>query len=176
AYNSKENLDSDVDLDVDGDDTLEYGKIQYSETDVILCSGDELGEAQKREALQGAFKRLLSAEMPSTSMGDSSTQDLCTDPTQRACKSSDIKKIIDDSTLTTFEALKSRIRELEKQLSRGDRYKCLICMDAYTIPLTSIQCWHVHCEECWLRTLGAKKLCPQCNTITSPGDLRRVYL
>lgn len=29
AYNSKENLDSDVDLDVDGDDTLEYGKTQY---------------------------------------------------------------------------------------------------------------------------------------------------
>ncbi len=89
--------------------------------------------------------------------------------------------------------------------------------DSYTVPLTSIQCWHVHCEECWLRTLvrwtfiilhltkdvqhnhvtstsepcmllsvvlidklsfsqGAKKLCPQCNTITSPGDLRRVYL
>lgn len=23
---------------------------------------------------------------------------------------------------------------------------------------------------------GAKKLCPQCNTITSPGDLRRIYL
>lgn len=21
------------------------------------------------------------------------------------------------------------------------------------MPLTSIQCWHVHCEECWLRTL-----------------------
>ncbi|MEQ2183860.1 hypothetical protein GOODEAATRI_002271 [Goodea atripinnis] len=48
--------------------------------------------------------------------------------------------------------------------------------DSYTMPLTSIQCWHVHCEECWLRTLGNKKLCPQCNTITSPGDLRRVYL
>ena len=23
---------------------------------------------------------------------------------------------------------------------------------------------------------GAKKLCPQCNTITAPGDLRRIYL
>uniref|UniRef100_A0A8C7XBM0 E3 ubiquitin-protein ligase RNF220 n=1 Tax=Oryzias sinensis TaxID=183150 RepID=A0A8C7XBM0_9TELE len=81
-----------------------------------------------------------------------------------------------DSTLTTLDALKARIRDLEKQLSKGDRFKCLICMDTYTTPLTSIQCWHVHCEECWLRTLGAKKLCPQCNTITSPGDLRRVFL
>ncbi|TTM04434.1 DNA methyltransferase 1-associated protein 1 [Bagarius yarrelli] len=77
---------------------------------------------------------------------------------------------------TRLNAVKSRIRDLEKQLTRGDRIKCLICMDSYTIPLASIQCWHVHCEECWLRTLGAKKLCPQCNTITSPGDLRRVYL
>lgn len=25
--------------------------------------------------------------------------------------------------------------------------------DSYTVPLTSIQCWHVHCEECWLHTL-----------------------
>ncbi|KAL7828994.1 hypothetical protein SRHO_G00326280 [Serrasalmus rhombeus] len=83
---------------------------------------------------------------------------------------------VSDDSLNTLEALKTRIRDLEKQLTRGDRIKCLICMDSYTIPLTSIQCWHVHCEECWLRTLGAKKLCPQCNTITSPGDLRRVYL
>ncbi|KAM7409843.1 hypothetical protein PAMA_001374 [Pampus argenteus] len=109
---SKECRDSDADLDVDGDDTLEYGRAQLSE----------------------------------------------------------------DSMLTTLDALKARIRDLEKQLSKGDRFKCLICMDTYTTPLTSIQCWHVHCEECWLRTLGAKKLCPQCNTITSPGDLRRVYL
>ncbi|RXN34558.1 E3 ubiquitin-protein ligase RNF220-like protein [Labeo rohita] len=108
----KEHQDSDADLDVDGDDTLEYGKAH----------------------------------------------------------------LVDDPSLSTLEALKTRIRDLEKQLTRGDRFKCLICMDSYTVPLTSIQCWHVHCEECWLRTLGAKKLCPQCNTITSPGDLRRVYL
>nr|XP_046148515.1 E3 ubiquitin-protein ligase Rnf220-like [Oncorhynchus gorbuscha] len=80
------------------------------------------------------------------------------------------------SELTTLDSLRSRIRDLEKQLSRGDRHNCLICRDTYTTPLTSIQCWHAHCEECWLRTLGAKKLCPQCNTITSPGDLRQVFL
>ena len=54
--------------------------------------------------------------------------------------------------------------------------RCLICMDKYSKPLVSVQCWHVHCEECWLRTLGAKKLCPQCNMITSPSDLRRIFL
>uniref|UniRef100_A0A8C4S9H4 E3 ubiquitin-protein ligase RNF220 n=1 Tax=Erpetoichthys calabaricus TaxID=27687 RepID=A0A8C4S9H4_ERPCA len=186
---SKENHDSDADLDVDGDDTLEYGKAQYTEADIIPCSGEEPGEAKEREALRGAvlnggtpsnritpeFSKWASDEMPSTSNGECNKQDTAA-VTQKTCKNSDIEKITEDSAATTLEALKARIRELEKQLSRGDRYKCLICMDSYTMPLTSIQCWHVHCEECWLRTLGAKKLCPQCNTITSPGDLRRVYL
>lgn len=140
----------------------------------------------RREALRGAvlnggppstritpeFSKWASDEMPSTSNGESSKQEAM----QKTCKNSDIEKITEDSAVTTFEALKARVRELERQLSRGDRYKCLICMDSYSMPLTSIQCWHVHCEECWLRTLGAKKLCPQCNTITAPGDLRRIYL
>ncbi|XP_077580330.1 E3 ubiquitin-protein ligase RNF220a isoform X5 [Stigmatopora nigra] len=193
--------DSDADLDVDGDDTLEYGKAQYTEADIIPCSGagEDQGEAREREALRGAvlngglpsnritpeFSKWASDEMPSTSNGESckmdpSTPSSCTPSAccvPRTCKNSEIEKVTEDeSTATTMEALKARIRELERQILRGDRYKCLICMDSYTMPLTSIQCWHVHCEECWLRTLGNKKLCPQCNTITSPGDLRRVYL
>ncbi|KAK2507994.1 hypothetical protein MC885_006625 [Smutsia gigantea] len=260
----KENPDSDADLDVDGDDTLEYGKPQYpwgtvgqgsvvldhharyTEADVIPCTGEEPGEAKEREALRGAvlkqvwaqvwaggteeweaprqgstqyppsglfclpsgltffvllfpsggppstritpeFSKWASdAEMPSTSNGESSKQEAM----QKTCKNSDIENSPESrqevlrtflcrawtTAVTTFEALKARVRELERQLSRGDRYKCLICMDSYSMPLTSIQCWHVHCEECWLRTLGAKKLCPQCNTITAPGDLRRIYL
>ncbi|XP_037313220.2 E3 ubiquitin-protein ligase RNF220a isoform X4 [Pungitius pungitius] len=195
--------DSDVDLDVDGDDTLEYGKAQYTEADIIPCSGagEDQGEAREREALRGAvlnggmpsnritpeFSKWASDEMPSTSNGETSKTDPSTPSSSsstsssscapRTCKNSEIEKVTEDeSTATTMEALKARIRELERQILRGDRYKCLICMDSYTMPLTSIQCWHVHCEECWLRTLGNKKLCPQCNTITSPGDLRRVYL
>ncbi|XP_053739159.1 E3 ubiquitin-protein ligase RNF220a isoform X7 [Synchiropus splendidus] len=200
--------DSDADLDVDGDDTLEYGKAQYTEADIIPCSGagEDQGEAREREALRGAvlnggmpsnritseFSKWASDEMPSTSNGECAKTDPSTPSSStsssssstsssssvpRTCKNSEIEKVTEEeSTATTMEALKARIRELEKQILRGDRYKCLICMDSYTMPLTSIQCWHVHCEECWLRTLGNKKLCPQCNTITSPGDLRRVYL
>ncbi|XP_046707693.1 E3 ubiquitin-protein ligase RNF220a isoform X4 [Silurus meridionalis] len=191
---TKESHDSDADLDVDGDDTLEYGKAhRYTEADIIPCSGEDQGETKEREALRGAvlnggmpsnritpeFSKWASDEMPSTSNGESSKQEASSASTStvpRTCKNSEIEKITEDSTGTTLDALKARIRELEKQILRGDRYKCLICMDSYTAPLTSIQCWHVHCEECWLRTLGNKKLCPQCNTITSPGDLRRVYL
>ncbi|XP_072430508.1 E3 ubiquitin-protein ligase RNF220a isoform X2 [Chiloscyllium punctatum] len=163
---SKENHDSDADLDVDGDDTLEYGKPQYTEADIIPCTGEEPGEAKEREALRGAvlnggtpsnritpeFSKWASDEMPSTSNGESGKLEV---QTQKTCKNSEIEKISEDATVTTIEALKARIRELERQLSRGDRYKCLICMDSYSMPLTSIQCWHVHCEECWLRTLIA---------------------
>uniref|UniRef100_A0A6Q2WTQ6 E3 ubiquitin-protein ligase RNF220 n=1 Tax=Esox lucius TaxID=8010 RepID=A0A6Q2WTQ6_ESOLU len=165
---TKENHDSDADLDVDGDDTLEYGKAQYTEADIIPCSGEDQGEAKEREALRGA---VLNGGMPSNRITPEFSKWASDGESPFV-----LGRITEDSTATTLEALKARIRELEKQILRGDRYKCLICMDSYTMPLTSIQCWHVHCEECWLRTLGNKKLCPQCNTITSPGDLRRVYL
>ncbi|XP_013121866.1 E3 ubiquitin-protein ligase RNF220 isoform X1 [Oreochromis niloticus] len=178
---SKECRDSDADLDVDGDDTLEYGRAQYTETDVIPCSG----ESSKETAVNSSsvppesrvnldFNKWSNDGSPSTSSGEK--QDGSAAGLTQTCKNAEIEMLSEDSTLTTLDALKARIRDLEKQLSKGDRFKCLICMDTYTTPLTSIQCWHVHCEECWLRTLGAKKLCPQCNTITSPGDLRRVYL
>jgi len=73
-----------------------------------------------------------------------------------------------------LESLKARVRELE-EVARGTP-RCLICLEPYRSPLTSIVCWHVHCEECWLQTLGTKKLCPQCMKITSPVDLRKIYL
>lgn len=74
-----------------------------------------------------------------------------------------------------IQSLFARIRELETRLE-GDVCKCLICMDRYRTPVISTICWHVYCEECWLRTLGAKKLCPQCNAITTPNDLRKIYI
>ncbi|TNN89350.1 E3 ubiquitin-protein ligase RNF220 [Liparis tanakae] len=174
---SKECRDSDADLDVDGDDTLEYGRAQYTETDIIPCSGEgsketTVNSSDSRVNLE--FSKWSNDGSPSTSSGEKVDGSIAGLP--KTCKNSVIETLSEDSTLTTLDALKARIRDLEKQLSKGDRFKCLICMDTYTTPLTSIQCWHVHCEECWLRTLGAKKLCPQCNTITSPGDLRRVYL
>ena len=42
----------------------------------------------------------------------------------------------------------------------------MICsQDWYTKPLTSVQCWHVHCEECWLRTLVSITEQPHYNLI-----------
>uniref|UniRef100_A0A8C9TTK0 Ring finger protein 220a n=1 Tax=Scleropages formosus TaxID=113540 RepID=A0A8C9TTK0_SCLFO len=140
---TKDSHDSDADLDVDGDDTLEYGKAQYTEADIIPCSGEDQGEAKEREALRGAvlnggtpsnritpeFSKWASDEMPSTSNGEGNKQDACgaSAAAPRTCKNSDIEKVTEDSTMTTLEALKARIRELEKQILRGDRYKNALC-------------------------------------------------
>lgn len=70
--------------------------------------------------------------------------------------------------------LRDRVELQKEQLERTPR--CLICLDAFSSPVVSVQCWHVSCELCWCRTLAAKRLCPQCNRITSPEDLRRIYL
>jgi hypothetical protein len=70
-----------------------------------------------------------------------------------------------------IDALKSRIRELECKQAND----CLVCKGTFINPCTSIICWHVHCEKCWFQTLAAKRLCPQCQQITGPSDLRRIY-
>jgi len=53
---------------------------------------------------------------------------------------------------------------------------CKICMSCYSRPLVSTSCWHVHCQTCWLRALGAARVCPQCKAPVKPDDLSRVFL
>ncbi|XP_033109274.1 E3 ubiquitin-protein ligase RNF220-like [Anneissia japonica] len=115
--------DVDMNLNVDGDDTAEYGQPQFTEADIIPCSSDEPSEERQRQAIRGALLTFY----------DTYNDD-------------DDVDIVDDDD------------------------------EGYTTPLVSVQCWHVHCQECWLRTLGAKKLCPQCNMITAPAQLRKIYL
>ncbi|KAG0313533.1 hypothetical protein BGZ99_008827 [Dissophora globulifera] len=79
-------------------------------------------------------------------------------------------------TRLVIDALRSKIKHLESASKSMNAPSCLICLEPYTVPLTSIVCWHVHCEACWMKTLGSKKLCPQCQKITLPKDLRRIYL
>ncbi|CAH1103464.1 unnamed protein product [Psylliodes chrysocephalus] len=143
--------EDDEDLNVDGDDSHLFGSPQYSENDVILpCENPE--NIALRKAVTGSDPKRISPER--TEFESIETKG---DP--------------------ILEVLKNRIRELESRESNKEEvYKCLICMERYKTPVISVCCWHVHCEECWLQTLGVKKLCPQCNMITSPSDLRKIYM
>lgn len=146
--------DEDEDLVVDGDDSQIYGSPQYSERDIIPADNDKERDALRKAVL--GSEQVNNYDKPDKNSMDTS-EDSCGDP--------------------VLQALKNRIRELEsRDSSQEEIYKCLICMERYQTPVISVCCWHVHCEVCWLQTLGAKKLCPQCNMITSPADLRRIYM
>ncbi|XP_044766078.1 E3 ubiquitin-protein ligase Rnf220 [Coccinella septempunctata] len=155
-------VDDDEDLNVeDVEDTQMYGAPQYSECDIILPCGDKDNLAL-RKAVIGSDPIMVSdiPEVNSCSQDESANK----------CGS-------EKGADPIVQVLKAKIRELEnREQFREDNYKCLICMDKYRTPVISVCCWHVHCEQCWLQTLGAKKLCPQCNMITSPSDLRRIYM
>ncbi|XP_054286469.1 E3 ubiquitin-protein ligase RNF220-like [Macrosteles quadrilineatus] len=159
------------DLVVDEDDSATFGPTQYSEVDVVVPSTDSSTEDKEREALRDAIISPSGNGRISNYSANVKKEPMTVD-----CSRSDEPKTDGDSQV--IEALKRIIRDLESE-SKGvseEKFLCLICMKNYKKPVISVCCWHVHCEECWLHTLGAKKLCPQCNMITSPSDLRRIYL
>ncbi|XP_076163360.1 E3 ubiquitin-protein ligase RNF220 isoform X7 [Ptiloglossa arizonensis] len=175
--------DEDVDLVVDGDDAAEFGPAQYSEADVIAPRMEGTPREQKeRDALREAVISPNAVHAPQTpehlgqGLVEVKPEPGTTTPLghneQGEGVSSSPRR---DGDTPVIEALRGRIRELEAEM-RCQPFKCLICMEQYKKPVTSVCCWHVHCEQCWLHTLGAKKLCPQCNMITSPSDLRRIYV
>ncbi|XP_056645467.1 E3 ubiquitin-protein ligase RNF220-like [Diorhabda carinulata] len=143
--------DEDEDLNVDVDDVPMYGSPQYSENDVIFpCETPE--NVALRKAVTGIEPKKCSPNRTDIEVAETNGDPI-------------------------LEVLKNRIKELEsKDSNKEGVFKCLICMEQYRTPVISVCCWHVHCEECWLKTLGVKKLCPQCNMITSPSDLRKIYI
>jgi hypothetical protein len=71
-------------------------------------------------------------------------------------------------------AVKGLLQHLLDQIAAAP--KCSLCMDALQMPATvSTNCWHIFCEDCWLRQLGTKRICPQCSCITDLSDLQRVF-
>lgn len=141
--------DEDTDIVVDGDDSQIYGTFHYTEQDILNYRIEENSHLTDTDFIA----------IPSNAeenYRNKSDQDLAKD--------------------TIIESLKLRIRELENREVAKGQFKCLICMGRYKTPVVSILCWHVHCEKCWLQTLAAKKICPQCNVITSAHELRRIYM
>ncbi|KAI9598950.1 hypothetical protein BDF19DRAFT_429624 [Syncephalis fuscata] len=152
--------DTNEELDIDLDDTEKYGAQQYTEEDVRRVIHTEA--TLSTDPTPTSTDRLTDMEMTnaeSTSVLTSSSSSVVGDDLARAH--------------LLIASLKDRIRQQEQLISNAG--KCLICIENYKQPTTSIVCWHVYCETCWLQSLGAKKVCPQCQTITQPADLRRIY-
>lgn len=184
ATASAANEDEDVDLDVDGD---AYGRAQFSEADLIPLESSEPAEERERRLLrQAVVSSSGSVDRSSTS---SPRRDEDHTSTVERPEAAQVGKPVSDGAkevrhtgpdltkeamFQVVQSLRERLRKLECETQAVS--KCLICLEPYEKPVVSVVCWHVHCQECWLKTLGAKKLCPQCNSITSASDLRRIYL
>ncbi|CAO0802995.1 unnamed protein product [Mucor circinelloides] len=167
--------DDDEDLDVEDDDAAQFGETQYTERDIVV-NMDENNENDSalREMVSGGSVRTPTSESDQQRQEFEATVSV-SGWDQHLKKESHYtnKSPSKNQSSLVIDSLKARIHELE---SASKSSNCLICLENYKTPLTSIVCWHVHCEQCWLHTLGTKKLCPQCQKITTPADLRRIYL
>ncbi|KAL1493285.1 hypothetical protein ABEB36_011369 [Hypothenemus hampei] len=171
------------DVIVDGDEPEEstFGPSQYTESDVVMQENREKDGVQSQVATVNSSGDV---EIKPESQTNQNTQNGQCDSN---VSTSDAEP---SSRLQLIEELRNRIRQLEAEAAANgeqssssdaatpqpDEYKCLICLEHYKKPVISTVCWHVHCEECWLHTLGSKKVCPQCSMITSPTDLRRIFM
>ncbi|XP_058454394.1 E3 ubiquitin-protein ligase Rnf220 [Malaya genurostris] len=166
--------DTDDELNVDGDETQIYGPPQYSERDVIYPMAEHRFKDSYLRGLVMANEPVTVKRPESDNPCEGSSRNTTQFSQSKSQISAKIEPRHNENTEQIIASLKSKIREYEGYIQ--NRPKCLICMDDFKKPVVSICCWHVYCEECWLHTLGAKKLCPQCSMITSPTDLRRIYL
>lgn len=150
-----QDADLDVEIDIEDDDTDErskFGKAQFTSDSLEKPSGTS------------------NTSLITNATSSSSSSSILPSPVTSNSKMA----IFGSTNEILIDALKARLKECES--SAASSPKCLICMSAYINPVVSIVCWHVHCEECWMLTLKEKRLCPQCQVITSPEDLRRIYL
>ena len=146
------------------------GPTQYTDADVLVPES-EIGTKEDEER-----KTLTQILLGADSMKQEKTKE---ENTSEGTSSEECKDTLDnDFESSSIAKLKNnRIAELkrENKILRQSAL-CNICLNTYVTPVVSTACWHVHCEQCWLRALGAKKLCPQCKIIVQPKHLRKIYL
>uniref|UniRef100_T2MCG5 E3 ubiquitin-protein ligase RNF220 n=1 Tax=Hydra vulgaris TaxID=6087 RepID=T2MCG5_HYDVU len=152
--------DGDEELDVDGD-TLEenFGTSQFSDADIVLCSSSSLSD--KNQKLLSSKEEFPTSDKPVTTAEEFLTLE-------------QLEKSAGANSEKLIELLKFEIRKLGTHLDNA--LKCSICVGPYINPLVSTSCWHVCCTDCWLRSLGTKKMCPICGSIVSSAHLRKIFL
>jgi len=158
----KSEEDEDLELDVISE-VSKFGIPQYTEADLITQQEEEDTKII-RERVTG------NSDVRDTSRSWSNFHENSKEEKEGETSSHNFGS----SSELLIEALKAKIKEQEKRLNNS--HGCLVCLEQYQVPLVSTNCWHVYCEQCWLSALGAMKLCPQCKIITSPSDLRKIFL
>ncbi|KAJ1655515.1 hypothetical protein IWQ61_004748 [Dispira simplex] len=183
----RKHQDMDGDLDIDEDALPSYGAAQYSDKDIQRVIRRRKPNTSTHDVTPQLLSAISDPNSPADIRGSSSS--LAVESTgfevsplppptpseiSRPQWSDPASAPEPTGAQLVIESLKTKIHEQEELVQAVQT--CLICMEPYDQPVVSTVCWHVHCEQCWLQTLATKKLCPQCQVITQPTDLRRIYL
>ena len=64
----------------------------------------------------------------------------------------------------------------DNSVADGSLMKCGSCRKGMRVPVLNVSCWHIKCEQCWLKSVGTSKSCSICSNPASVKDLRRVYV
>ena len=143
---------------------------RFSEANIIPC----VNEDSKKTSNQVLRSAVVSGNLKTANSLSSSHWDETGDIEQ--VKSLDrVYKELNYNKDKFIKFLKERVKAFEERLD-NEVSKCSICMSGYKEPLVATSCWYVCCAECWMRSLGAKKLCPKCNNIVAPSQLRKIYI
>ncbi|KAI0236344.1 hypothetical protein LSAT2_013096, partial [Lamellibrachia satsuma] len=60
----------------------------------------------------------------------------------------------DEFNQCTFQSRETTAEDLRtRNTIDKDRVRCSVCREPYKNPVTSVQCWHVYCEACWIQSL-----------------------
>eukprot|EP00795_Rhopilema_esculentum_P004842 gene4843-21169_t len=147
-----ETTNEDEELDIESDGQTAFGEAQYTENDVIPCSSEIPEENEALDRIRAAITTNdAKASSPDASIRSrwSNGEASCISECENF-ENLTVDSNLNESPSKAISSLKSRIIALNDELQK-EKLKCLICM-------------------------GAKKLCPQCSTITSPSDLRKIYI
>ena len=161
-------------LDIENDDIrgteAGFGPTQYTDADILIPES-EIGTKEDEER-RTLTQILLGTE---STKRDKINQDKCSEEDMADEKNIDsLEKNCDSFSMDEMKSVIADLKQANKILRQSTL--CNICLNIYVTPVVATVCWHVHCEQCWLRALGSKKLCPQCKLIIQPKDLRKIYL
>ncbi|KDQ15342.1 hypothetical protein BOTBODRAFT_54642 [Botryobasidium botryosum FD-172 SS1] len=175
--------DIDDELDIDGDDEETFGDAQFGEADIVRPeedvevqiddddddNNDPTGSAEPNGTSRSLRDLVAQGNRGRINASGANGSSAALEQALGIAKTSGNKDEI-------IAALSQKVKHLESQHTSGSTSAvCRICLEPYTDPLCSIACWHVFCNQCWLRCLGSTKLCPVCKHISSASSLRRVY-
>ena len=116
---------------------------------MIISPSESAKEKEERENLRQV---LIGSD------GEGSKTCKSTDPEEASSSTSHEESLKPLDQMSPAELKRALVESRRECAALRQQVLCNICFDSYTKPVVSVVCWHVHCEQCWLRASAPKKL------------------